>query len=227
MNWLVKVPGIGEKKAKALINLGVKEPKDLKKKTIYGDLPLETRLSLITNPKPIKRENAKKLIKHLKQLLPKFKVAGSYRRKRKTSNDIDVIMLEKDFKQVSHLFEPGEKPKSLNSIKFYTFARGVEKIGTFCKQGNLCVKFDIFITTPKKYPYMLLYCTGSQLFNIRMRGHAKKLGYKLNQSELLDKNNNSISGLKTEKAIFDFLGYKYREPKDRDWYSSRPTNANK
>lgn len=210
------ITGLGDKKIADLVASGVKSRKDLLKKSIYNGLPLETKLFLKLSPKSMSRKSAKTMVKGLRKLLPKFKVAGSYRRKKPKVNDLDLIMLVEDYKKVEHIFVPGEEPTQLGDYKFYTMAKGPEKVALFCKHKSKCIKFDIFITTTKKYPFMLLYVTGSQLFNIRMRQHAKRLGYKLNQTELV-KGTIKVKNIKTERDIFTFLDYPYRTPKERNW----------
>ena len=73
---------------------------------------------------------------------------------------------------------------------------------------------DIFITNVKEYPFMLLYGTGGQKFNIFMRYIANNKGYILNQKGLYKKDKR-ITGLTTEKKIFKFLEIEYKKPIDR------------
>ena len=74
-------------------------------------------------------------------------------------------------------------------------------------------KIDVFRTSKKNKPAMLLYSTGSKQFNINMRNIAKKMGYKLNQEGLF-KNNKQII-LKTEKDFFKKLKMQYLFPEKR------------
>ena len=60
---------------------------------------------------------------------------------------------------------------------------------------------------------MALFLTGSQKFNIIVRGEAKRQGYKLNQYGLWQ-GDERIAG-KSEEQIFDALGLKYVRPIDR------------
>jgi DNA polymerase/3'-5' exonuclease PolX len=56
-----------------------------------------------------------------------------------------------------------------------------------------------------------LYFTGSYEFNIAMRAHAQKLGWSLNQKELIGWDHAATC----EKDIFDALSLQYVEPHDR------------
>jgi DNA polymerase (family 10) len=80
------------------------------------------------------------------------------------------------------------------------------------------IKIDIFYTTKDALPYALLHYTGSKNFNIRVRSHAKSLGYKLNQYGLFDvkTGNQIIISKASEKTILKKLGITYKEPHERD-----------
>ena len=65
---------------------------------------------------------------------------------------------------------------------------------------------------------MLLYSTGSKEFNLKMRAHAKGLGYLLNQKGLYYANEKKElvrDGVKTEKEIFEILSLPYTPPNKR------------
>jgi DNA polymerase (family 10) len=58
-----------------------------------------------------------------------------------------------------------------------------------------------------------LYFTGSYEFNEKMRGIAKRQGYKLNEYGLYK--GEKLIQIYCEKDVFDILGMNYLEPKDR------------
>jgi DNA polymerase/3'-5' exonuclease PolX len=75
---------------------------------------------------------------------------------------------------------------------------------------------DLLLTTPSEYPYALLYFTGSKQFNIAMRKHALEMGYSLNEQSLTNiDTKRKVSGLTSEKEVFEFLDYKYVSPEKR------------
>jgi DNA polymerase/3'-5' exonuclease PolX len=83
-----------------------------------------------------------------------------------------------------------------------------------CKYLNNPIrKIDIRIVIPESFFTALLYFTGSYEFNERMRGIAKRQGYKLNEYGLY-KNNKQIH-IYSEKDVFDILGMKYLDPINR------------
>jgi len=116
----------------------------------------------------------------------------------------------------------------LKTLTPYSF--GKDKVSVLVKYNTLIekqtpmyIKMDIFRTIPKTYPFMLLYTTGSQMHNIKMRAVAKRHGMLLNQNGLWKvtiKNGKETRrslclDCKTEKNIFDKLSITYLEPSNR------------
>lgn len=152
----------------------------------------------------------------------KFIIAGSYRRKKSFSNDIDVLITEltenydnedlmnliiEHFKEIGLIIEELTKGKS----KF----TGLSQISLI--DNKLPVRrFDIELVRPKDWYYALLYFTGSKSTNQQMRLIAKKQGYLLNQYGLFDLSNKEKRfNVKNEKEIFNKIGIKYLKPEDR------------
>ncbi len=199
MDTLLKIHGIGKELAKKLLPLlDPNKPilQQLKQKPIYDMLSTATKAHLKYKPKsaiPIhKVHNIVSLLENRGAI-----VAGSYRRKTETINDLDVLIT--DYNLIKDLFE---KP----------YAKGSEIIRTFYEiNPKYYINIDIFIYNDLA-PY-LLYATGSQHHNIIMRNVAKRHGLLLNQHGLF-KNGKKIN-CKTEKDIFDTLNMKYIEPENR------------
>ena len=78
---------------------------------------------------------------------------------------------------------------------------------------------DLFLVEEKDLPYALFHYTGSSIYNIRTRAHAKAHGMLLNQYGVFDVNTKrrarGSSSIKSEKDLADFLGVSYRSPTDR------------
>ena len=81
-------------------------------------------------------------------------------------------------------------------------------------KDNYVRRIDIRFVTNDSFPSALLYFTGSGEFNVKMRNIAKEKGYKLSEYGLFDKDENKVK-LKSEEAIFKFLGMEYVEPENR------------
>jgi DNA polymerase (family 10) len=218
LNKLTEIKGIGEQKAKKLINEGLTAISQLKNKKWQDKLSDETKLYLKYKPEnKIPHEEIRKLEKLIrKKINYDFIIVGSYRRKKEFSRDIDIMLIEPDNSQIDNsqinlltLFL--EKLKTLADV--YCYSKGNSKLSTIIKLNNKFYKLDIFKVKKENMIPMLIYTTGSKEFNIKMRAQAKKLGYLLNQNGLF-KNKVKIN-LQTEKAYFDILKIKYLEPDER------------
>lgn len=201
---LLSIKGIGEKKAKELINAKINTMEKLILYANNSDLPIEAKVFILYKPEnKIKYNIATEIIKTLSKYLNDFTIAGSYRRKKQIISDIDVITFDNIQSVINKL-------KPLNPI---IYKQGEEKTSLLIKYSNKFYKLDIMKTTKKEYPFFLLYLTGSKEFNIQMRHIAKLKGYLLNQKGLY-KNNKKIN-LKSEEEIFKYLNMSYLAPEKR------------
>jgi len=142
-------------------------------------------------------------------------IAGSYRRKKDNSGDIDILLkaTKKDTyeKFIDALRGSGYLVEDL--------ARGPKKYMGLGKSDNSewHRRIDIMYTKPNEYPFAVLYFTGSMEFNVKMRNDLLDRGYTLNEYgvKFVDKEKKFTDTFKSEKGIFDFFGYQYVEPHDR------------
>lgn len=90
---------------------------------------------------------------------------------------------------------------------------------TFLQVGSLRVKVDLFLVAKSERPYALYHYTGPSAYNIRIRSHAKRNGWRLNQYGLFvagaDDRVPGTSRLRTERQLAEFLKVAYRTPEDR------------
>lgn len=78
------------------------------------------------------------------------------------------------------------------------------------------INVDIFTATPTEMPYALIHYTGGKAYNIRIRAHAKKKGWLLNQYGLFDKSSGiRLPMARTESGVQKQLGITPRPPEDR------------
>ena len=173
------------------------------------------------------------LLKICKDVSPNIvmSINGSYRRGAKDSGDIDVLITtnsdsissgELRQKLIKHLIKIGLITHTLANGK-HKFM-GISKLEGF----GLSRHMDIMDTAPENYPFAVLYFTGSGAFNARMRAHALKQGYSLNEYELSDKltkigvKSNTIvekigkDKFESEIDIFKFLKFDYKTPQERE-----------
>ena len=217
---LTEFAGIGNERAKTLINAGIKHINQLHMKKYKELLPEETKIFLELKPiQNIPRDHIVALEAFLKEKINQipFTITGSYRREKATSSDID-IMISSDEENLVELFF--NELKNAMDGKVYPYSKGLDKMSLIVDMSDILkspgrvYKLDVFKTGKSDSIPMLLYSTGSKEFNVRMRGVAKRMGYLLNQKGLF-KNGEKIPNLNTEKDYFDILNMPYLEPKNR------------
>ena len=219
------IHGVGPGCANKLIKAGFKSIEDLKKcKTIVShlnDVQLKGLKYYEDSQKRIPFEEIQVLEEMFKDTLEKvdnraeLTIAGSYRRKKKDSGDIDILLkaTKRDTynKFIDLLKECGYLIEDL--------ARGNKKYMGLGKSENseFARRIDIMYTKPEEYPFAILYFTGSGDFNVRMREDALKQGYTMNEYgvKFADKEKKITDKFKKEVDIFDYFGYKYVEPENR------------
>jgi DNA polymerase/3'-5' exonuclease PolX len=233
---LTDIIGIGPKIAKKLIKqYKLKSVDDLIKRNKTGEIILNDKLLLGLKyygvyEKNIPRKEIDNIYKYFIKLINKnhpeyiITFCGSYRRGRPTSNDIDVLITsktvtkQKDLKVVVDI---------LRDDKFLlddlTNGSPSTKYMGFCRYNNNPVRrIDIRYMAYESYYTALLYFTGSDDFNRKMRQIAKKKNYKLNEyglykleikgGKLIEK---QIT-IESEEEVFKILGMQYKNPGDRN-----------
>lgn len=216
---LLRIHGIGAVKARNLIDKykiesisdlrekSETDPKILNKQQKIGLKYFEEIEERI--PRSEMRQHEKLLVKKLKGAI----IVGSYRRGLKDSGDIDVLVSEKDVRNLEEIVEDLKKSGYITDI----LALGEHKCMAIATLGVKHRRLDILITPEREFATSVLYFTGSQKFNIEMRKIALKKGYSLSEHGLAVKNEGVEDPpiFKTEKDIFDFLGMEYVEPSKR------------
>lgn len=156
----------------------------------------------------IRIATARKFIDAIKHVIPSAIPAGSFRRGLSLVNDIDIIV-DIPIHTVSKMLENA-------GILVVILASGKHKMAGIVKVGNMYRRIDIVHATAKELPFALLYLTGDKIQNIRMRQKAKKMGYRLNEHGLFNRETGrAVKGLETESAIFNFLELPWRAPCER------------
>jgi DNA polymerase (family 10) len=131
--------------------------------------------------------------------------AGSYRRRKETIGDIDILAIS-------------DKPEKLMDyfVKFDgisdVLAKGPTKTMVRLKIG---LDADLRVVFEESFGAALAYFTGSKDHNIAMRELAIKKGWKLNEYGLFDKNGKMIAG-RTEEEIYKALDLEWIPPEMRE-----------
>lgn len=220
------IHAVGPKKAKELVDLGFKTVDDLRKcKNIKEILNDKQLLGLKFYDDILARIPRGEIIEHekiLKKILKKvdsraeLTIAGSYRRGKLESGDIDVLLKSKDKKTYNKFIDELVKIKYLYPEHL---ALGPKKYNGLAIIPSCIIyrRIDIMYTREEEYPFAILYFTGSMEFNAKMRGLALGKGLSMNEYSLKDSNTKKVIDHKfnVEKDIFDYLGMEWVDPVDR------------
>jgi len=135
-----------------------------------------------------------------------IEVAGSYRRRRETIGDLDIVVTS----------EGQSSAKVMDRFVAYSDVAEViskgETRATVKLRGGLQV--DLRAVEPDAYGAALLYFTGSKAHNIELRKIAQEKSYKLNEYGLF-KGTRRAAG-KTEQEIYAKLGLDWIPPELRE-----------
>jgi DNA polymerase (family 10) len=136
----------------------------------------------------------------------KVDVAGSYRRRRETIGDLDLLIASNDPDASSKRFvemPPVERVVSHGSTKSTVFLKGHLQV-------------DCRVVPPEAYGAALQYFTGSKDHNVKLRTIGVRLGYKLNEYGLFRREDDGLVASETEKEIYGALGMDYVQPELRE-----------
>lgn len=131
-------------------------------------------------------------------------VAGSFRRRKETVGDIDVLVVAPDAERVT-----GKLVRM--PIVAHVYGTGPTKTNLRLKSG---VDVDVRIVPARSWGAALAYFTGSQPHNIALRTLAQQRGWKLSEYGLFD-GKTMLAG-RTEEGIYAHLDLPYIEPELRE-----------
>jgi DNA polymerase/3'-5' exonuclease PolX len=235
---LEEILGIGPIISQKLINKNIYSITDLKKAVKNDKIKLSKMQRIgLKYYKDLKIEIPRDEILYLKNIIYKilnkyFKIniiiAGSYRLGKKYSNDIDLILTIDNIKTINDIKKNNIFQEILDILEDNNIiheridnkinsALVITKIPDKYKRykPHIFRKIDIRFVPKDTLHFYLLYFGSGLYFSKKIRGIAKKQGYKLTQNGLYDKNNNLIKNIQTEKDIFQKLNIDYIKPEHR------------
>jgi deoxyribonuclease IV len=176
----------------------------------------------------IPRDEIKGFEKELKKIVRKVSkdlnitITGSYRRKKDTSGDIDVLLSHKNMTKKDEVknSEIDYLDKILEKLKkkyehIGTIARGKSKYMGLHRIDEKVRHIDFIFMPMESYYSAILYFTGSKELNIKMREMAKSKNYTLNEWGLHKNEDNSRFDVSSEEDIFKLLNMGYIKPERR------------
>ncbi|XP_029493927.1 DNA polymerase beta [Oncorhynchus nerka] len=238
INFLTRVTGIGPAAARKFFDEGVKTLEDLKK--IEHKLNHHQQIGLKYFEEFEKRIPRSEMTKMETLILQELElvdteyigtICGSYRRGAESSGDIDILLTHPNYTSVDE-----KQPKLLHAVVEHfesigfitdTLSKGDTKYMGVCQlqqkdedeEEYLHRRIDIRLIPKDQYYCGVLYFTGSDIFNKNMRTHALEKGFTLNEYTIRPVGVTGMAGeplmVDSEKDIFDYIQWKYREPKER------------
>ncbi|MBR1279228.1 DNA polymerase/3'-5' exonuclease PolX [Bradyrhizobium sp. AUGA SZCCT0283] len=217
---MAALPGLGPKRIKLLYDkLKVRTLNDLRQAIKTGRLRelrgfgpvIEKKLlGALEKPQPAKRfklsvaeAEAEALVGFLRDR-GRVVVAGSYRRRRDTVGDLDVLVTAKNGAAV------GNRLVEYDNVA-QVVAHGSTRTTVMLRSG---LQVDVRAVPEESYGAALLYFTGSKAHNIALRGLANQYGWKLNEYGLFS-GQRRIAGA-TEEDVYEKLKLAYIVPELRE-----------
>ncbi len=221
---LLEIPGLGPKTIKhAYDELNVRNLEDLKRVIEDGSL------AQLRGMGPKKVENIRQsielyfkmqdriplgeiypLVEELKNWLSsskyvnKIEVCGSYRRKKETVGDIDILCVSTHGREIIDKFV---NHKDVTRV----LAQGETKGSCIF---NDRVQVDLRVVPEESFGAALQYFTGSKQHNVHLRTIAKQMGFKISEYGVF-KDNIKVAG-KKEEDVYSILGLDFIPPELRE-----------
>jgi DNA polymerase (family X) len=217
---MAALPGLGPKRIKLLYDrLKVRTLDDLRRAIKTGRLRelrgfgpgIEKRLSgALEKPQPARRfklvvaeAEAEALVRFLRDS-GRVVAAGSYRRRRDTVGDLDVLVTGTEGTAVGNKLVQYENVAEI-------VVHGPTRTTVMLRSG---LQVDLRAVPAQSYGAALLYFTGSKAHNIALRGLANQRGWKLNEYGLFS-GRRRIAGA-TEEEVYEKLGLPFIAPELRE-----------
>jgi len=226
LSGIMEVDGLGPKRVKVLYReLGVRNPEDLKRaaedgrirtltgfgrkteETILNRLRRRTEAEATRRYRLIDAERiAEPLVAWLRgaEGLKSIDLAGSYRRRKETVGDLDIlVMAAKGGKVMQRLVDYDEVAEVLS--------HGTTRSSVILHSG---MQVDVRVLPAVGYGAAMIYFTGSKAHNIAIRKLAANRGWKINEYGVF-RNDRRLAG-KTEDEVYRKVGLDFIEPELRE-----------
>lgn len=232
---LAQIPGLGPTLAARLVRRGLTTKEQLR--TVIDELPQETQLHLRYNiSRNIPYRTAKAVTDELKRRLVFTSPAGrrrkyptvtvgSVRRTAPQSKDLDLLVVVPDKTHLANVLASArlaDNSSAAGALELKeSYASGARRRSFVARYKNKYYAIDLFLATQEEKPYALLHYTGGKEYNIRVRAHAKRNGYVLNQygvfcaSTSVKRRAPGSKDIRTERELMEFLGVTYKTPRSR------------
>ena len=222
---LVKIPGLGPKKALVLYeklqihSIGELEYACRENRLLtlpgFGE---KTQTKILAGIEYLRKfqgkfllsdalPQAEAILKEIRALpeVTQAEIAGSLRRRKEIVGDVDIVVAATSSEPVM------EKVLSLPTVSA-VIGHGPTKISVTLKNG---LNADIRVVAPDEFVYALHHFTGSKEHNVRLRTLAKERGLKINEYGIETADGKGIAVV-DERGFFKVFGLDYIAPEMRE-----------
>lgn len=139
-------------------------------------------------------------------------LAGSYRRGKETTGDLDIVAVVRS-PSINRFIDDGNELFDQFCIEHF----GMQKNGKKPARNGLIdgVQVEFYVATQQNLGTFLQMWTGSWQHNVELRKLALRKGYSMSQYGFRHKKTGELVECATEKEVYDFLGIDFVEPADR------------
>lgn len=223
---MLKIPGLGAKKIKVIYdNLGISSIEELDKAARahkIRELPgmgVKTEQSILKGIQTLKGQGdrvqlaialpvANRIMEILSGMkeVSKVAIAGSLRRRKEMVKDIDIVVATE---AAETLVENFLKLPIISRV----LAEGLSKVSVVLNAG---IQVDLRLVKPQEFYSALQHFTGSKEHNTKLRSLALKMGYKLNEYGIFEKEGDGVFCPKSETELYSKLDMPYIIPELRE-----------
>ncbi|MDH7513389.1 MAG: DNA polymerase/3'-5' exonuclease PolX [Clostridiales bacterium] len=227
LSALMEIPGLGPKRVKVLYDeMGIRSVDELRQAAEEGKVRTlpgfgaktesvileeigkikETKKGGLRLKLAVAEQVVEPLVGYLKKIagVKEIDVAGSYRRRRETVGDLDILVACGQSCPVMDKFVGYEDVEK-------TLSRGKTRSSVVFRNG---IQVDLRVVPEASYGAALLYFTGSKAHNIAIRKIAQKKKLKINEYGVF-RGEKRIAG-RTEKDVYKQVGLPWIEPELRE-----------
>jgi DNA polymerase IV len=226
LDRFTKIHGVGPKTAKDFYKKGYRQLKDIP----AIELSQQQKVGIKYYDdfqKPLSQKECAEIVEIIrKHVYPEgslVEATGGYRRGKKLSNDLDILIKSPNTssleKTISALKKAGYVAEILTQTT-HPVKNDLDKCFFVWKGNGRMHRVDILVATPEQYPFAMLGWTGNQQFERSLRLYTdRERNWHLTSVGLYTKNGKKVKGAENvtdEKDIFELLGVEYRPPEERN-----------
>ncbi|WP_372370767.1 DNA polymerase/3'-5' exonuclease PolX [Candidatus Uabimicrobium sp. HlEnr_7] len=222
---MLGIPGLGSKKIRTMYKeLGISTLQDLKQACLDSKIEVLPKFgkkiqeNILSGIETLNKHAGKylfsfahiesqKIMAYMRECncIDKLEIAGSLRRRKEITKDIDMLVVASDSETVMQHFVSYPQVEKI-------IGHGQKKSSIQLRKG---LQVDLRVVEEHQFAFALMYFTGSKEHNTQMRSIAKKRGLKLNEYGLFNDKEES-STCSSEEDVFLSLGLQYVIPELRE-----------